>query len=433
MQTQSFKSRLTSFVILAAFVLACSHGQAADKDENRSPLASLNELGAGTFSGKIQALFMRRNYDGQDASSGTLAETLNYRSPALGPLTLKLQYIHATRLFEGGSLDTANGPAWTILNTDFHVLNEAYINMNFGFLDLPETDLTVGRQVADYNFAPTYAIRQKPQAIEAAVVSSEDMIPGLSFELGHIEEFSSWSTRDGGNDHYKASFNEIEDVIADSEGIASPDTHGMQFVTVSSDVIPRTEMTVYDLYGENLYNTFGAKANVALLESEGLNITWKNHYIMQKDVGDFPTELDAQTIESALAFEKGNLMLQPGVMTVFGGDGDNNLRHPLESTLTWEYILDWFPRPNLEGSDSAYLKSTYTFGDTLLYALYFVTDHDRATSGGAFDQELDIVVKHNVTERFYVTLKAGYGYRDNRAGASNTSREDYRLFVGYKF
>ncbi len=405
----------------------------AEQSEDASFMEPVNELGIGTFSGKVQALFMRRNYDGEDASSGTLAETLNYKSPQLGPLTLGLQYIRADRLFEGGGLEPPNGAAWTIHNSDFEVLNEAYINMNFGFLDLPKTDLTVGRQIAHYNFAPTYNCRQKPQAIQAAVLSSKDIIPGVSFELGHIEKFSSWTTRDGSGDAYRSSFNDVGDVIADSEGIATPDTHGMQFLTVSSDIIPRTDVTVYDLYGENLYNTFGAKANVSVFESEGLNVTWKNHYIMQKDVGDFPKELDAQTIESGLAFKKDNLMLQPGVMTVFGGDGDNDLRHPLQSTLTWQYILDWYNRPNLEGSDSAYLKSTYTFGDTLLYALYFVTDHDRATSGGAFDQELDIVVKHNVTERFYVTFKAAYGYRDNRAGASDTSREDYRLFVGYKF
>lgn len=421
------------FKVVGLFAFAgIAFGAQAKQPESSSFLAPVNELGIGTVSGKIQALFMRRDFDGEDASSGTLAETLNYKSPHFGPFTFGLQYIRADRLFEGGSLEPAhgNGQAWHILNTDFHVLNEAYVNLNFDFLDLPGTDLTVGRQIADYNFAPTYNCRQKPQAIEAAVLSSSDIISGVSFELGHIEKFSSWSTRDGGNAVYKASFNDIEDVIADSEGIASPDTHGMQFVTVSSGIIPQTDVTVYDLYGANLYNTFGAKADIKMLESDELRVTWKNHYIMQSDVGDFANDLDARTLESALEFKTGNLMVQPGVMTVFGGD---DLRHPFESSLTWESLLDWYTRPNLDGSDSAYLKSTYTFGDTLLYALYFVTDHDRATDGGAFDQELDIVINHDVTDRLYVTLKLGYGYRDNRAGNPNTSREDYRLFVGYTF
>lgn len=429
LRTLSVKvSLLVAFFVLIGTAFS---GNAAES-EDASFIEPINELGIGTFSGKVQTLFMRRNYDGQDASSGTLAETLNYRSPQLGPFTFGLQYIHADRLFEGGSLDPANGAGWTILNTDFDVLNEAYINLNFDFAGLSGTDLTVGRQIADYNFAPTYAIRQKPQAIEGVTISSED-VPGVTFEIGHIEEFSSWSTRDGGSDLYKASFNDIEDVIADSEGVATPDTDGMQFVSVSSDMLPRTNVTVYDLFGEDLYNTFGAKADVSLLKSEELDVTWKNHYIMQKDVGNFPNEIDAQTIESAVAFESGPFMLQPGFMTVFGGDGDNDLRHPLESSMTWEYVLDWYTRPYLEGSDSAYLKGTYKYGDTLFYALYFATDHDRRTSGGAFDQELDIVIKHNITDRFYVTLKAGYGYQNNRGGNDDTDREDYRLFVGYKF
>jgi hypothetical protein len=414
----------------------------AQEQASSSPLDPVNELEIGEFSGKMQLLFMRRSYDNPDgdASSGTAAFTLNYKSPHIGPFLFGFQGIHCTKLFESGSLDDQdNGAAWRLHNTDFHVMNEAYATMNLQILGMPQSDLTVGRKIATYDFAPTYAPRQKAQALEGVFLKMREW-ENFDLDIGHIERFSSWSTRDGDGDWLRMEFNEVEDVYVDYghndrddvDLNARPDkTHGLQFINFRTDLRPDVELVAYDLFGANLYNTIGAKLNATLSQTEDSSIVWKNHGVMQQDVGDYDDVagegFDAFAIESSMACKKGQLLVEPGIFAV---TTDDSLRHAFESTLTWEYTLDWFTRPHHGKSSSAFLKTVYTFGNTTLYALYFGTKHDGAID--AFDQEINVVIKQQLTDAFAATIKGAYGHRDNH-DAPDDERDDIRLFLTYNF
>jgi hypothetical protein len=393
----------------------------------------LNDKGFGTASGKMQMLLMRRNYDHEDASSGTVATTLRYRSPERYPFRGGLAYIYSAELFEGGSLNPRRGAAWVLPNGRFSTLVEAYGEIDLAKLGLQGSDLKLGRVVSDYDFAPTLPIRQKPQALQGVFLTFDEW-EDVSLDLGYIDRFSSWSSRTEGPDYPRAEFKPVEDVVSAHDGIAPPSgASGMQFINLNARLGSHTNLTIYDLYGRHLYNTFGVKSDTLLSSGEESSLKWKNHYITQKDVGTYENqlgqELSVHAWESSLPYRRGRFLLEPGIFSVMS---DDDLRHPMESSLTWEYTLSWFTRAYRGNSDSVFLKSTYDFGDTLLYAMWFATDHQGNVGNGAFDQEIDIVVKHGFTDNLQATLKLGYGHQNNR-NADNRDRTDMRLFVTYTF
>lgn len=395
----------------------------------------LNAVGAGEFSGKLQGLLMRRDDGDGDASSETLALTLGYRSPDLGPLSFGLQGIHASKIFEAGS-DEEEGSARLIHNSDFSLLSEAYVTLKLDGLGMPKTALTVGRKMANYDFAPTYPIRQKPQALEGVFLEINPN-DNLHVEIGHVERFSSWSTRDGDDSHdLHYDFQDVEEVYADHDSVNVPnDPAGLQFVNARATLGRRFELTAYDVFGYNLYNTAGAKVDILLQRTHEASIVWKNHVIAQNDVGNYDSELagglDAYAFETALASSTEDLLFQPGIFMVLSRDA---LRHPMESSFMWEYTMNWYTRATLGKSQSAYVKTVYTLGKTTLYGLWFVTDHtdDVGADGQALDQEVNVVVKHQFSDSLSAAVKAGYGHRDNRFG-DNDEQEDYRLFITYDF
>ena len=398
-------------------------------------LKPVNEAGIGKFSGQVQFLGMRRTWDKDtESSGGTVAATIRYRTPEFHGISGGLEFIFCPELFEGGSGEPRQGGAWNVLNDDFNLLSEAFIDVKLGFIGLDKSSIRVGRMKSNYDFAPTYAIRQKAQYLEAAVLKLYD-IEHFKIDIGHIEKFSSWSGRDGAGDWLRADFNRVEDVIAHYEGddrINSANT-GMQFVQIKTDIIPGVDLTVYDLFGCDLYNTFGVKANVDVVKNDDWSLKWKNHYISQRGVGSYPVSLSSDVIESSLAFKCGDFTLEPGIMTVFGGnEASNDHRHPFESSLTWQYTLMWNTRANLGGSDTFFLKSSYTLGDHFFYALGMVTCHENDVDGGSTDYELNGVYRYKFTENISATIKAGWGLH-NEGDGDSPERTDLRLFVTYKF
>ena len=403
----------------------------------REMLKPVNQAGIGKFSGQIQFLVMRRTWDGaknMEASSGTVAATIRYRSPEFSGISGGLEYIFTPKLFEGSSGEARQGGGWQTLNDDFHVLSEAFIDVKLGFIGLEKSSIRIGRQKCNYDFAPAIPIRQKSQYMEAVVLKLYD-IDHFKIDIGHIEKFSSWSGRMGQGDWLQANFNSVEDIIADYEGdnrIRSADT-GMQFVQVGTDIIPFVNLTAYDLFGFDLYNTFGVKAYVNLVKNDDWSLTWKNHYISQRDVGSYPIEVSSDAIESSLAFKSGDLTLEPGIMKVFGdNESANDLRHPFESSLMWEYILMWNTRANLGGSDTVFMKSTYTLDNHFFYLLGMATYHEDDVRNGSTDYELDAIYRYKFTEDISTTIKFGYGFRNPEDGDS-LKRTDLRLFITYKF
>jgi len=229
-------------------------------------LQPLNDLGIGEFSGRLQLFLMRRDWetgspDG-DASSGSLALTLDYESAQAGPLSAGFQFMYVGRLFESGSLDPARGADWTLNNGNFTILNEAYLNLSLEPLGLTDSNIRVGRQVLNLDFAPSYQIRQKEQSYEGvfATIAAGD---SLRLDAGHIERFSSWGSRDDtGNDYLEYGFVEVEDV--EKRYGVDYSTAGMQFVSLNYTGLSNTALTVYDFHGQDLYNTLGAKIDTSI-------------------------------------------------------------------------------------------------------------------------------------------------------------------------
>lgn len=395
----------------------------------------INEVVPGTFSGRLQLLAMGRDFDpGGDVNSGSLALTINYRSPQFGPVTVGLQGIHAAELFEGGSLDNPRGSAWVLSNSAYSLLNEAYIDISLEPLGLAGSSLRIGRQILKLDFAPAYAIRHKAQSFEAAVLTVKD-VDNLSVTLGHIERFSSWTSRDtAGYIHPRYDFVEIADTER-GNGV-DYNTDGIQFGSVTWSGIPRTSITVYDFYAQDLYNTFGAKASHTLELGGDVSAALKCHYLGQRDVGKYESEtgnaVDADLFEASVQFKRGGLSIEPGIMTVAGNDAENDVHTPFRTSFTADPTLLWYPRVFSAGSDSIFIKSLYTWRKTTFYAMAVRTEHDDNVGNGATDQEIDVVIKQEFPHGLYAAVKLGYGEQDND-GVPDADATDYRLFVGWNF
>jgi hypothetical protein len=365
-----------------------------------------------------------------DAISGSLAATVNYRSPSFYGVSFQGQYIHALELFEGGTIDFPSEEAHFLSNSRFSILNEAFVEFSLAELGAPDTMLRIGRQIPNYDFAPAYDVRQKAQSFEAIIFSSRPT-SWLNIDLGHVDSFSSWSSR-----REAVEFQKIAEVLGVPYGTA-----GMQFISVTGEPIRGARATLYDWHAHDLFNTFGAKLDLTLSAGQTGSSVLQAHYMGQRDVGrmddDGFGEIEADVLDLGVEFKKGALALKPGVTVAFGDGPENDLLLPFRSTLTIDTEVIWFTRQFQGGSRSAYLRATYAFGNTVLYGMYVLTDHDQdrgpVTGNGALDQELDLALTHNFTNHLYLSLVAGYGFQNNHDGLENSSANDVRLFIGYAF
>ena len=94
---------------------------------------------------------------------GTTAATLNYISPKFGGFSFGLQYIYAWKFYSVGDREAFGNqdPAYVLSNSDYSLLNNAFLRYDLDNLGLKESSLTLGRQCIDFTFAATYNIRQK--------------------------------------------------------------------------------------------------------------------------------------------------------------------------------------------------------------------------------------------------------------------------------
>lgn len=382
----------------------------------------LESKGVGKISGKAQTLLMHRDFDGGfDGTSGTLALTLNYLSPDLNGFSLGAQYINSTRLFETGDANAG----YRLHNDDFNVLNEAYLAYNFGALGCDWATVKVGRQIVNYDFAPTYNIRQKDQAFEAVILKLEPA-KGLRIDVGHLERFSSWSSRDASVDAtWQADFIDISDAARVPYG-----TNGMQFISATYDGLEPWSFTVYDFYGEDLYNTFGAKASYKWdLGPDRGSLTLRGHWANQQDVGRMDTTpigpIDSNIIELGVDWACHGLTLSAGTVIV---DGDR-YQTPFRTSFTIDTELLWYTDQFLGETTSGYLKGVYKTGDWLFYAMGVIDEHDDSDTTC---WEIDTVVKYSINDCMYTSIKAGYGARDYTQ-QSDSDALDLRWFLGWTF
>ncbi len=402
----------------------------------------IEEAGYGSISGQIQHISMGRTRDGNDgfgsplagdAHAGSLTITANYLSPEYKGFSLGLQYVHAIETHSAGSYDGHKNAAYNLSISDFAKLNNVFIRYNFESFGLKESNLTVGRQSLNYNFMTNYNIRQKAQAFEAVVFETKE-IDDLTVTLGHLSRFSSWTSKDDLNDGSgSAKFIDIENV----EGVPYS-TKGFQFLETSYTGIPNTSLSIYDYFGHDLYNTFGAKIDYTFNPESTFKYMYRFHYITQWDVGKFSertgTSVKADTFQTGLKMMYGNFSIEPGIFKVTGDGPEDTLHTPFQPALIGEEPLFEFDLSFEGGSLSYFLESSYNWGEkNSLYFLYLQTKHRRDLSPGGTSREFNLIYSRDITEKAYLKVKLGNVEYNNHSGVKDGWLNEYRLFLGYKF
>lgn len=408
-----------------------------------SPLAPLNDAGFGTFNGKLQLLAMRRHYlesqGGLDAAAGTIALTLDWKSPDMAGFSLGVQGIACPQLFEAGSHPaivggTEMGQGWLVFNDAFYALNNAWLQVDFAGLGLEGTTLRVGRQPLNFDFFQPYAIRQKAQAIEGAVLETA-LVPNVALKIGFFGKYSSWSTRDnadlpaGSNDAvYSYDFETIED----SFGLPYS-TGGVLFLTADLKFVEAVPMTVYDMMVSDVMNVIGFKASATVG-----SFTPKLHVIHESDAGKYADEtggkIDATLLDFGVKIALGKTAVEPGYLMVKGDKPENTFQAPFRTSLTADPLLLWMPRLFNAGANTLYVKATSKLGKLSLYGIYATTSFDDIAGNAATDSEVDAVIGYPLLDGLTATVKAGYGSRNNDpASGPDASTIDTRLFVTWSF
>lgn len=376
----------------------------------------------GKISGKLQTLLMHRDIDGTGhGTSATGAITLNYLSPELGGFTVGGQFIHSAQLHENGSV--AN-PGYWLSNDDFTVFNEAWLAYDFGALGWNGAELKVGRQIINYDFAPTYNIRQKAQSFEAAILKCEP-VQNLKIDLGHLERFSSWASREGGmGSTWRADFIDV----AEAAGVPYH-TNGFQFISAVYDPGGPWSFAAYDFYGQDLYNVFGAKAAYQHELGSAGTLTLRGHWANQQDVGRMDMDglgpISSNIYELGVDWARNGLTLSTGAVIVNG----DRYQTPFRTSFTIDTELLWYTDQFIGETNSAYLKAVYKTGNWLFYAMGVIDEHDDDT----ICREIDGVVKYKFNDDFYTSVKAGYGDRKYSHKSGHPHAIDIRWFLGWDF
>lgn len=382
------------------------------------------DKGYGSFSGSVQAFYMRRDVNNTQGASTTTALTLNHKSPSYEGLSTGVQYIYSLRVTEG---DGAGSEGYWLSNDDHNDLNELYLDYQLApHWNLENTSLRIGRQILNYDFAPKYAVRQKAQAYEGVVLKIHEW-ENFKLDLGHIERFSSWSSRDEGNSTWRANFIDVEDRIG-----VNYKTRGMQFFSSEYSGLPQTKITVYDFYGQDTFNTFGGKLAYDFNLGEDCGtVTLRTHYAQQRDVGKMQTQgtgsINSKIWELAADYKYKKLSTSVGFTRVGGIQGVNDFQTPFRTGFTIDPTLLWYTRQFLGDTDSYFAKAVYKHDAWMFYSMYVGSKHTNS-----LEQEINGVVKYQINKNFYAIVKAGYAERDND-NAADTNADDIRWFFGYTF
>ena len=401
--------------IFASIALSCA---ASD-----SLLKPVNDLGYGTWALRAQTLSMYRDYEGiagaknvGNGYSTTLGWKLDYSTPEWEGLTAGFSYIHVDVLHTGGGRYSSNGEG-LLSNGDVNELNEFWLKYNLGALGLSNTFVKVGRQVLNGEVLRKDEFRQKPRSFEAAIIETRE-IPDTVVTVGHAERISNvW---DNGLD---SQFRDLEDVLGSTN-----EAHGVTWVEAVYTGITNLEVAVYDAYAHDIANIFGGRIKYNLCEKTAVN----GYYRHEGNVGG-GAQHRSNMYGASIQQKLGDVTVEPGFLSISGDDLlfselGTGINHPLGSSMMiYGSIFNG-------GADTYYLKATTKIDQTVLYALYTYTTHDRLIGKSSYNgHELNFVAKQALTDRLTVALKVGVGVRDGHGGTADTTATDARLFVTYNF
>lgn len=377
-----------------------------------SVVAPLNDLGYGTVSGRIQSLYMYRDYDdGNNNHATSVGLKLDYLSPELSGFSVGASYIGVGVV---DSMDNEHNRGDRLLgNGRVNVLNELYLSYKMEDLGLSETVATVGRRVCNGEVFRADDFRQKPRALEGFSVESRDL-PHTRIQAGYAWEMSNWI--DAGDQWRFDNFDAY-------------DTDGVAWFEAVNNSIENLEVAVFDAYMNDSANLVGLRGKYQILEETAL----LGYCRWESDVGDNSGH-DAKVLGLSVEQKVGPVTLEGGYFGVFGDnlvfqETTTGINHALGS-LMLIYAL-----PFSGDTDTVYVKATTKIEKTktAFYALYHYTVPDEQKYNIRQAQELNVMVKQAVPkiDNLSVHLKLGIGTRDGVDGVSDTLATDARLFVTY--
>lgn len=361
----------------------------------------------GEFSGRIQYLGMYRDFEISHGHASTLGFVLGYQSPEFGGFDLGFAYNYAATLFDGGNTAL---PA----NDDINVLNEGWLRYTLGGDDTA-TSITAGRQIINSEVFRADDYRQKARAVEAFQITTKS-IPNTRLTVGHSIRLSNWI--DAGD---RWDFNDFGDVFG-----VGYDTDGITWMELDYTGIANLKLSGYDAYAWDVCNLVGTRIEYEICDEAAII----GYYRHESDVGRGVAH-NADVYGLSLRQKVGQVTLESGYFGVRGDDlyfqeATTGINHPLGVSMMIRGCQF------NEGSDTAFIKAVTKINKTVLYALYSHTWLD--TAAVPFDcQELNVVVKHPITDELTIAFKGGIADRDGKRGTTDNFATDARIFLTYKF
>ena len=385
------------------------------EEKSCSFIKPLNDLGYGTFSGRIQFLGMYRDFEnipgGDYGHASTLGAMLNYVSPSFAGFDLGAAYNYAGTVYDGGNTNLLH-------NDDIHVLNEAWLRYNLGEIGLENTHILAGRKISNGEVFRKDDFRQKARSLEMVQFTTKD-ISNTTLTVGHAIKLSNWadSTSPRGIDRWD--FNDFGDVFG-----TGYDTDGITWGEAVYTGIDGWEIAVFDAYAWDVANLMGTRIQYNICDDAKLI----GYYRHEGDVGKAETR-NSDAYGLSYRQKVGNFTLEPGYFSVHGSglrfqELTTGINHPLGSSMVI------YGKQFNGGAQTAYLKATTKVNETVFYALYNYTWQDKANFDG---QELNFVVKHPITDCLTACIKAGVAHCDARSGGEDLTATDARFFLTYTF
>ena len=422
------KKTLLSTLVAGSALLAAGEEQKTFIDE-------FNEKGYGLFSGQVQSLTMVRDYNDYATSdpngdASTIALTLGYQTPEFAGFTLGAEWITSATLWE-------NNPN-RVINNNFNILNNAYLNWNLEAFDLKKSNLTAGRFAIDTLMMPDIAPRQKSQAMEGVVFTTED-IADSKLLIGWIRKFSSWSTLD----YVDANFFNHE--FTDVDNLAGVDysTSGTYFIDYTYTGIDGLKINIGDYLSEDIFNNAFADITWSVTDS----VKWRNIWAHQDSVGrgdHDPSAFNGQGLrsdylETSLIFEgEGDSYIRPGLWYV-PGEADGGEEHGFQDlfqsnlTPTWPFMAN--PYGFYAGTTGYFVEGFKPISEKdWLWAMLVYTDLDNNANTEPYDStEFNIIWGHDFNSKFSTSIKFGVAHMDGKNSVNDTETFDGRFFITYKY
>lgn len=431
----------TKALIKGAALLTMLCGSLAFADETQEaavmqPEKSFDLSQYGEFSGKIRSLTMARDFNEyaggfeEEGHSSVVSGTLNYLSPEFGNFRIGAQYVAAAYLFE-------HNPD-RVINNDFHVLNEAYLQYNLRDLGLEKSYVKGGRIIADYLLMSNQAnTRHKAQAYEGFLFRSED-VEDLKLSLGWFRKFSSYSTRHKNQDNEGFNY-EFTDVAK----LAGADykTDGTYFVDATYTGIDNLTLLFSDFYSEDLFNTALFKTTYKFNDIFSGELTYAN----QESVGegnDFYGNgegLSADYYEAALAIQVTDKLTITPAFAAVGGREDGGETNSFQDLFLADLRVAWPLMANpygfLAGTRFYMVDAYYEVNDKLwLWGCYAYSDMDNKYTESYDGHEFNVIAGYQLNERTSIAVKLGAAILDGKNDTSDdTYAYDSRLFIDYVF